>query len=94
MARYLLDRETASDEQRVRFAYERLLGRPARDDEVASAVDYIDEVHRMLDVANPPEQDHFPQGAPRRQPHPDDPRRHRARNQERRLQAPENAEWY
>jgi len=63
MARSLLDLEEASDEQRVRFAYQRLLGRPARDDEVASAVDYIGEVHRMLDVANPPEQDHFPQGA-------------------------------
>jgi hypothetical protein len=63
LARHLLNREATNDQDRVRFAYRKLLGRPPTDAEVTSAVEYVSKVQRTLEAAHPHENSRFPNGA-------------------------------
>ena len=63
LAQHLLNRESTDDQDRVRFAYRKLLGRPPTEAEVTSAVEYVSEVQRTLEVAHPHENSRFPNGA-------------------------------
>ena len=63
LARHLLNLKATNNHDRVRFAYRKLLGRPASDTEVTSAVEYVSKVQRTLDVADPPENNRFSNGA-------------------------------
>ena len=63
MARYLLSRGDLSDEDRIFLTYQRLLGRPPRDTEIASAIDYVGTVRSALERTHPSSERHFPNGA-------------------------------
>ena len=63
MAQYLLSKKNIDDEDRVRLAYQRLLGRPATDSEIASAIHHVSHIHQILEKANPSENNNFPHGA-------------------------------
>ena len=63
LARHLLNRKATDDQDRVRYAYRKLLGRPPTDAEVTSAVEYLSQVQRTLERIHPHANSRFPDGA-------------------------------